>query len=116
MLLREIIWFRSTKSTKLAAMRQGAFSLYQFYAVIVCNICVSFVIRHIPSSTDVKNIKVKAVNAVGLVGEAAVITAAGGVVTTKECSRCIAVRKELESVLKNPNEFIDTDFYSVIIL
>lgn len=74
---------------------------------------VSFVIRHLPSSTDVKDIKIKAINAANLVGDVAVITLAGGKVTTKECSRCIAIRKELESVLKNPNEFIDTDFYSV---
>lgn len=75
----------------------------------------SFVIRNLPPETKVFNIKVKAVNQIELVGEAAEIKWGFPSCVTLQASYNKRIHKEIDRVKANKDgDFIDSDFLTVI--
>jgi hypothetical protein len=73
------------------------------------------VIRNLPSSTKVEDISITAVNQADLKGKRATVSWGEQVNVTQPCSRFYQLQQEIQRTSNHVGDFIDSDFYTVLI-
>jgi len=92
----------------------AALSVTSYFCPLSCASYLSFVIRNLPSSSEIAEVTVRALTAPDLrCADSLPLTRGEGALMTKDPSRHRLLQEQIEAAKLSTEEYIDTDFETV---